>query len=141
MKAKTKKYLLLAIVSIIAIVAVPTVLMLPTGSNVRVVSQVTDNSIQITNCYFVKIHPISILDADNTGSTGTNYVTVIISNAQTQERIFTFNRESIGLGSFVAESPILPSSLKTNTELLVNVELHDSSGDLLENNQTTIIFK
>lgn len=138
MKPNNRRFLPIAITAI-AVVTVVILFIVPYGSCVRVVAAVNDNAIGIQQCALKKIYAISTTDPEDTVSAGNRVVVLKAFSSQIQ--IFSVNRTDIGTGNCVMNSPPLPSNLSVNSLLLIRIELRDSAGNLLAQDETTIAYK
>ena len=112
---------------------------IPTGNWVRVVSQVNEDSIVITNCGIQTTHFFHMEDPENTVSTSYRVLILTVLDGETQ--VASRYEDNIGIGTCVIFSSHLPSGLSPNTELTVTIELWNSMSDFVAQDQTTINYK
>ncbi len=128
-------------IAILAVIAVSTVMFLPIAKSVRVVADVTTDSVYIEKCYFRSIPPINVVDPDDAAITsGNNVLTVTVVNDETGVQILTKTRTEIGTGTYVIETENVPSSVQIGTQLSVTISLISPSGQVLHSNQLTITY-
>lgn len=136
---KKKNNMILLLVLAIAAVAVLALLTIPYGSHLKVVASVTANAISIQSCSLEKNYPINMLgDMRNTVSLGVNSISMQVYYGQSL--VLSSQKGNLGIGNCVIDSNIVPSSVPSNSNLLVVVKLIDPSGNIIAQNQETILY-
>lgn len=87
---------------------------------------------------------VYLLGSSNIGSSesiGDRVIVVRVFNGQ--DGLFTIERANITnyIGYYVINSPTLPAEVSLNSELRIALQLNDSLGNLLAEDETTILYK
>ena len=142
MRSKQKRILLLVLtVSCVTVGAFASLFFIPLGTCVRVVASTTPYGVIINGCTLKTVYILSINNPEPSSSIGNRVIVMKVFYRQTE--ISSVEKTNIGntIGNYVIDSPTLPSNLSVNSELRVAIQLRDSAGTLLAQDETTILYK
>ena len=93
------------------------------------------------DCSLKDVYLMGSSDIESTQSIGDRVLVMRIFNGQ--DALFTIDRANVSnyLGLYVINSPTLPAEVSPNSELRVTIQLLDSSGNLLAEDEKTILYK
>ena len=114
---------------------------LPLGSYVYVVANVTDENVTINKCALEQGHLLDLLNPDANVSQGDR--TVILKVFYNQTELLSSERcikNNVGTGNCVLESQSLPNDLPIDAVLTIQVELYDSNDTLIANAEDNLIY-
>lgn len=143
MRSKQKRVLLLVVaVSCIIVAAIAGLSFIPLGTCVRVAVSTTPYGVSLYGCQLRTVYVLSFNSPEpSTPSVGDRVIVMKVFSRQTE--IFTVEKANISnyIGNYVIDSPTLPSDLSANSELRVAIQLRNSTGNLLAQDETTILYK
>jgi len=142
MRSKQKRTLLLVLtVSCVTFGAFASLFFIPLGTCVHVVASTTPHGVIINGCTLKTVYILSIDNPEPSSSIGNRVIVMKVFNRQTE--IFSVEKNKIGntIGNYVIDSPTLPSDLSVNSELRVTIQLRNSTGNLIAQDETTILYK
>jgi hypothetical protein len=142
MRSKQKRNLLLVVtVLCVAIAVFAGLFYIPLGTCVRVFASTTPSGVSINGCSLRTAYVLSFSSSEISTSVGDRVIAMKVFSGQTE--LFTVEKTKISndIGNYNIDSPTLPSDLSANSELRVAIELRDSAGNLLAQDETTILYK
>lgn len=115
--------------------------LIPIGKGVRVAASVTPRAVSINGCSLSEVYLLNFNNPEPSDSVANRLIVLRVFNNQAE--LFTVEKANITnyIGNYVIDTPVLPADLSANSELLITVQLKDSAGNLLAEDQTTILYK
>lgn len=113
-------------------------LLVPQGSYVYVLVQVSENSVEISQCALKKIHLINILRPEGDVTTGDREL--VLKVFLDQAEMTSSRRENVGTGDCVLESSALSQDTPINSELTIVVQLYDVDNVMIAQAQTSLMY-
>lgn len=92
-------------------------------------------------CSLKDVYLLGSSDIESSESIGDRVIVVRVFNGQ--DGLFTIERANITnyIGYYVINSPTLPAEVSLNSELHVEIQMIDSVGNILAEDETTILYK
>ena len=115
--------------------------LIPIGKCVRVAASVTPRAVSINGCSLSEVYLLNFNNPESLDSVADRLI--VLSVFSNQAELLTVEKANITnyIGSYVIDTPTLPADVSTNSELLVTIQLKDSAGNLLAEDQTTILYE
>jgi hypothetical protein len=134
--------LLVVIALCITVAVVAGLFFIPLGTCIHVATAVTPRTVSIMGCSLREVYMLSYNSPELSSSYDGDRV-IVIKVFDRQTEISTVEKTNITnyIGTYVIDSPTLPSDLSVNSELRVIVQLRDSTGNLLAQDETSILYK
>jgi len=93
------------------------------------------------DCSLKDVYLLGSSKIESSGSIGDRVLVIRVFNGQ--NGLFTIERANITnyIGLYVINSPTLPAEVSPNSELRITIQLIDSAGNLLAEDETTLLYK
>jgi len=110
------------------------------GKYVQVIASTAPSTVSM-GCSLKDVYLLGSSDIESSESIGDRVIVVRVFNGQ--DGLFTIERANITnyIGYYVINSPTLPAEVSLNSELHVEIQMIDSVGNILAEDETTILYK
>jgi hypothetical protein len=115
--------------------------LIPISKCVRVTASTSPRTVNINGCSLSEVYLLNFNNPESSESDGNRLIMLrVFSN---QAELFTIEKANITsyIGSYVIDTTALPADVSINSELRITVQLKDSAGNLLAEDETTILYK
>jgi len=109
------------------------------GKYVQVIASTTPGTVSI-DCSLRDVYLLGTSNIESSEAIGDRVIMLQVFNGK--DGLFTIERANITnyIGYYVINSPTLPGEVSPNSELRVVIQLIDSAGNLLAEDETTILY-
>lgn len=139
MWSKKRILFLFVVVLCVVIVAVSCLFFLPLGKRVHVFVSVTPREVSINGCSLETVYLLSFGSGVPASESGNR--TIVLKVFSGSSELFSVEKSDVYfVGNYEVDSPNLPSSLSAGSELRVVVQLRDADGELLDEEETVVVY-